>query len=134
LVHQEGKAFQEKFLSGDPINKRITISLLNIRGISKQKLVELINTLENQDNFSNVICLIETHEKKKIVVLYHYNYAANRRLMDDKRGGDLMMLCDGRTEINKIETISQDILHVEININKRRFFIVLVYMDINIED
>ena len=104
--------------------------MINIRGISKLKFADLMNS-EHSGN-SNVICIFETHEKfQKIGISSSHEVFASRRDLEDKKGGGLLVLFN-RDFVNGTEynADSADLLHCKIQCHNLELHLILVYMDV----
>ena len=112
--------------------KHFRIYLLNIRSINAIKLHELIRNTESlEQNTYKIICLTETHERfAKVDIPQGYRCVTRRRNENDKKGGGLMMLYDDCISAVTCETVSKDLLYVDIEFEKQNFKIILAYMDV----
>ena len=121
-------------VKGQPNNGstgEVNVWLLNIRGITKIKIVQLLNSLREYKN--NIICITETHEKyEKVDIPERYKRIVKRRDVDDKKGGGLMVLVDQGLDVeeNEGKVENQDLLHVHIKVEQSvNFALMLIYMD-----
>ena len=111
----------------------LNIWLLNIRGITQIKMIQLLNAVKEYKN--NIICLTETHEKyKKVDIPGRYKQVVKRRKLNDKKGGGMMILVDQGMSVdpdtNECQGGNPDLLHVKIRAEEgMSLMVMLIYMD-----
>ena len=107
----------------------LSIYLINIRGINKHKIAELMDVVKSD---TCVLCITESHEKyQKVDLPDGYDKLVRRREDGDKKGGGLMMI-HGKLNIKAIEynTRCSDLLHCKLNCGELQFELILIYMDV----
>ena len=111
---------------------KLRVYLINIRANNPHKFQELLSAIEadaGRDSLT-IICLTEPQEKfERVHVPERYKYAASRRDWNDKKGGGLLILFDRAFEFLELNSQSCNVLITEIEINKEKVTLVLVYVD-----
>ena len=107
--------------------ERLKISLLNVQGLSKQKLMEVEQLIEMKHE---IVCLTETHQKiDKLLLGKGLIKVESMRNKDDKKGGGLMAI--GRKnkgmEIEKLKADHEDILLLGVTFMGIEIKILIVY-------
>ena len=108
----------------------IKINLLNVQGLTQAKLVEIEESITNQ----NIFFLTETHNTRKRVYLKSNNTCIEKmRKVDDKKGGGLMVVWERSKEIiiTEIETHHVDIILIKLCTKNSIIYILTVYMATN---
>ncbi|XP_064102661.1 chromosome partition protein Smc-like [Macrobrachium nipponense] len=121
-------------LTKEPKSKQVEIQfkiyMINIQCFTRQKLAEIESVI---DNDNKIFCLTETHQKlDKLALSKGINKIENMREMKDIKGGGLMMLHrnSDNTELNKVETISKDLLYAKCKIHNNTIHILLLYLSV----
>lgn len=112
------------------MSDELSFYLLNIRGINKQKLAELLHIVEEVPK--RVLCITETHEKhQRVDIPDGFCHMAKRREVEDKRGGGLMVIYEEKImKGSMIETKCADLMHCKMNLRGFYFRMILVCMDV----
>ena len=110
--------------------RKITINMVNIQGISKRKVLELENLLQRN---CDLICLTETQLKfDKINLSKGIDKVEEMRTKDDKKGGGLLIIYKVSENLNikKVNTACADILYAVVTIVDKVLHLVLVYFSV----
>ena len=114
------------------LRKSVNIRLLNVRGLTLDKWVEMQNKYYINNPEANILCLTETHHKTE---RFQYNEGLNRidvmREISDKGGGGIQLVTkkrDGLT-FKKIENKNPDFLELEGKLLGIETKMIIVYMD-----
>ena len=110
--------------------QQIELKLINIQGLSKHKVIEV----ENLVNQQTILCLTETQQRVDITNWNNdYTTYVSMRGKEDKKGGGLMMLHrnDEIFDLHQETTGSnKDILIVRGKLKGRCVTIILVYLSV----
>ena len=108
----------------------IRLSYVNIQGLTRAKMAEVEQMLNDEHD---LVLLVETHLKTdKIEISDGVSKRSSMRNLNDKKGGGLMAIYRKKSsfEVEKIETVHPDVMHMEICIRGIKFCIVLVYFSV----
>lgn len=108
----------------------IVIKAINIQGLSKTKIKELEDLIDD----SSILCISET-QKKVNDIKGSSNMAITEQMreLNDKKGGGLMLIHRKSKDLffDKVETKSRDILITRGNIRGWEVIVILVYFCVN---
>ena len=110
--------------------RTFNISLINIQGLTKPKLLEL-ETLMRKN--CDILCLTETQQKyDKLEFAQGIKNIANMRNKNDKKGGGLLIMYKNTNliELQKVQTKCSDILHVVGKIMNEKVRLIVVYFSV----
>ena len=112
----------------------LTIELININNLDKQKMGELEELFFGKGDEYRILCLTETHHKwKKIETSEGLESFTKMRKVEDKKGGGLQILMKKHKQVNfaKRKSMNRDILEIEGRCFGMQIKIILVYFDSN---
>lgn len=103
------------------------IRLINIQGLSKEKYYEVEKLVEKD---LDIVCITEGQNKiDKIQNSIGIKRIETLREQKDKKGGGLMILTrEGKLELKKTQSRSNDILDVEGRVGNENIRLILLYM------
>ena len=134
MVHQERKV-TAKFSVQRSRRRQcpITIKLINVRGLTSAKAVELQSLVqEGNGEGVSIMCMVETQQKYKKVDFNDKMVCIEKmREINDKKGGGISVIMHrkDKVELNQKECADPDIMRLEVNIGAILMNIIVIYVD-----
>ena len=128
---QERRNHRKKDASSKSEVKNLTIHLLNIQGLTRAKQIEIEELARRE---GEIICLTETQQKiDRIHLSEGIGKVERRRDMKDKKGGGLLIAykMNSLIKVEKVETVSPDILYATVSLFSTVLHVLLVYLSVN---
>ena len=130
-LDQENSLVEYKTKSS--ISDKVFIKLLNVQCLTQQKMIEIEDHM-NLSCDNSIICLIETHQKRKTIKISDGIDSLHKmRDVSDKKGGGILTIWrkSQSIKIDMIKSSSPDFMICTVSINQISFILLVIYAATN---
>ena len=106
--------------------------MINVQGLTRQKVYELENLMTTEENEVNMICLVETQQKfKKVDFSEATTCLEKMRTKEDKKGGGFTVVWSTKSGLHaeEVPCNNPDLLKIKIQYKTMLVTMLLVYVD-----